>query len=260
MNASAASSFACRADLARRSTVPLLRWRVFLADHLGDEGLAGARDLIAAMETGRDLAGHLSPMKKQRAAFKRAHRKGDWVIYRRVLDHLLNKWGFRHFHCAGGSKLVFAHLCVMSGEARVLDVIPHNGNFFIERHLVEIAVRNWPEAGIARRCWEGPSKMTEADLFAARRQGLNMEVNVDGAFYLPQRTGLMSDGTGHLGGLVAPIMFSARRFDPKAKPGDWIESPLILVVGLDPDDPRPPWEMAGEQAGILAGQRRMDVG
>ncbi len=175
---------------------------------------------------------------------------------RRRRLHLLNKWGFRHFHCAGGSRLVFVHLCGLSSKARVLDLLPYDGDFFVEKRLLETAVRNWPDAGVARRCRDGWSRLTEGDLFAARKQGLNMEVNVDGAFYLPQRTGLMSDGTGYLGGLVAPIGFLARRYDPAIMPGDWIESPQMLVVGLDPDDPRPPWEVAAEQAGTLAGQRR----
>ena len=243
-------------DFARRSTVPVRPRRVLLAEHLqGQELLRFADALIKDMRSGAPLNKHLSPLKNQRSAFKRSHRKQDWLDYKRFMDHLFNKWGFRHFHCGGGSVLVFVHLCERTDVARVLDLVPHNGSWLIEKHLVEIAVRNWPEADIATSFGMGSSKMTEADFLAARKQGLNMTVNVDGIYYLPARGALMSDGSGHGGMLLAPYFVTGRRFEPGKEPPFKLDSPNSLVLGLDPDDLREPGIMAAGQMGLLTAGR-----
>lgn len=245
--------FACHVDFVHRISVPMRRRTVILAEHLiGHPFLPLAEILIADMKAGRHLAIHLSPMKNQRKAFKRAHRKDDWVDYKRMMDHLLNKWGFRHFHCGRGSILVFVHLCEETGIARVLDLISHNGDWLIEKRLVSVAVRNWPDSGITRSFGEGPTSMTEEDLLAARKQGLNMTVNVNGTYYLPARGGLMSDGSGYGGLAFAPFLICCQRYERHKKPSVWLDSPTSLVLGLDPEDPRLPWEVAAGQTGLLA--------
>ncbi len=173
-----------------------------------------------------------------------------------MMDHLLNKWGFRHFHCGGGSVLAFVHLHEGTGVARVLDLLPHDGDWYIEKRLVGIAVRNWPDADIALGFGTGPSSMTEADLFAARRQGLNMTVNIAGTYYLPAQGGLMSDGSAYGGLLLAPFYISGQRYVPGKRTERWLDSPHSLVLGLDPEDPRTTWEMAAAQAGMLMARRR----
>lgn len=257
MAESAAVPLVCQLDFIRRSSVFVRQRNVFVAEHLViHPSLPLAEPLLADIRDGRPLERHLSPMKNQRATFKRAHKKGTWIHYRRMMDHLFNKWGFRHFHCGEGSWLVFVHICDVEGVARVIDLVPHNGDWLIEKRLVEIVVRNWAAANITRSFGEGPSSMTEADLFAARKQGLNMTVNVDGTYYLPARGGLMSDGSAYVEGLLAPIAICGRRYEASKKPEVWLDSPHSLVLGLDPDDPRPAWLMAAEQAGFLASRRR----
>lgn len=244
-------------DFQRRASTPGRCWSVLLAEHVEKQPSVALVDrFLADMRAGRPLDSHLSPMKVQRAAFKRAHKKQDWAIYRKFMDHLLNKWGFRHFHCDGGAMLVFVHFCERTGIARVIDLVPHDGNWRIEKRLVEIVVRNWPNAGIAAEFGRGGSRLTEEDLLLARKQGLNMTVNVDGAYYLPAQRALMSDGTSYELGLLAPIMIFGRRFDPMQPTNTWIQSPTSLVLGVDPDDPRSPTLIAAGQAGLLAASGR----
>lgn len=242
----------CHLDFSHRLSVATRRRTVLVAAHLiGNPVLRHANALLTDIETGQPLARHLSPMKNQRSAFKRAQQSGKWTDYRKFMDHLLNKWHFRHFHCGGGSVLAFMHFCEHTSVARLLDLMPHNGNWHIEKRLVEIAVRNWPDGGIARSFGEGISHLTEEDLFEARKQGLNMEVNVDGTYYLPARGGLMSDGSGHGGPMLAPYLIVGRRFEPGKPSARWVESPCTLTLGVDPDDPREPHVLAAGQAGVL---------
>ena len=238
--------------MIRRTSIPACRWHVVVARHLpGHRQFHLADALLADLRLGRSPDRHLSPMKQQKAAFKRAHRRENWTDYRRFMDHLLNKWGFYHFHCAGGSMLVFVHFSPLTGIARVLELVRHDDNWCIERHLVEIAVGNWPDGNIAWRFGHGSSRLTEEDLFKARKQGLNMVVHVDGNYYIPARRALMSDGSGYIPGILAPIAVFALRYQPEGDRAPAITSPHSLVLGLDPDDPRSPWEAAAEHAGML---------
>ena len=257
MTESATVPFVCHLDFVRRSSLPARRWTVLIAGHLaGHPSLPLAEPLLADMRDGRSLARHLPPLKNQKHAYKRAHRKGTWRDYRRMMDHLHNKWSFRHFHCGGGSVLAFVHLHGGTGIARVLDLVPHDGDWLLEKRLVETVVRNWPDADIARGFGEGPYSMTEADLFAARKQGLNMTVNVDGTYYLPAGGALMSDGSSYGGRLMASYYISGQRYVPGKPPAAWLDSPHSLVVGLDPEDPRPHWALAAAQAGLIASGTR----
>lgn len=66
--------------------------QVRLAAHLECHPmLAHTQSLLSALKQGRDLAPHISPMKKPKSAFKKATRDGNWSRYAKVVDHLLNK-------------------------------------------------------------------------------------------------------------------------------------------------------------------------
>jgi hypothetical protein len=69
----------------------------------------------------------------------------------------------------------------------------------------------------------------------------------------------MMDGSGYdsLTG-ISPLVYMAKRVDPAAPMDEAVRSPHVMMVGVDPDDPRPPWEIAAEQAGRMAVQRRQD--
>ncbi len=171
------------------------------------------------------------------------------------MDELLNKWGFFHFHCNGGKQMVFVFFDDRAAAAYVIDVVEHDGNWALEQRLVEIVVANWPEAGIAHRSCAGTSDVTENDLFLARSKGLNMPVAVSGAFYYPASGGLMSDRSSYSVARRSPtLVITGSRFDPNAKDAPpVISDPRFMVVAVDPSDPRPHWEVAAEQAGILSG-------
>ena len=170
------------------------------------------------------------------------------------MDFVLNKWGFFHFHCKQRGLLVFVFFREASDDAYVLDLVPHNGNWSIERHLVEVVVRNWPDAGIVRQCGQGKSNLSEDELRLARVQGLNLPVEVSGVFYLPANGGLMSDGSGFVNlGDLKPIVVTGRRY---SNTDALLRDPRFMNVGLDPDDPRPPWVVAAAEAGALAAARR----
>jgi hypothetical protein len=66
----------------------------------------------------------------------------------------------------------------------------------------------------------------------------------------------MSDGSGHAGPMLAPYFIMGRRFKPGESPVPWIDSPRSLVLGVDPDDPRPPHELAAGQMGVLVSGMR----
>jgi hypothetical protein len=93
--------------------------------------------------------------------------------------------------------LVFVYLCARTSTAYVIDIRGHDRNWRVERHLIGIVADNWPDVGIISEVGRGSSKLSEADLLAARREGLNMSVEVSGRFYLPSTRGLMTDGTGY---------------------------------------------------------------
>lgn len=231
---------------------------VRLAAHLEqDPLLVHAEPILSVLSKGQDFSSHVSPMKAVRAAFKKATRNGDWSRYSRMMDLLLNKWGVFHFHADNSRKLVFVYLCARSSTAYLVDIRGHDGNWKLERHLISIIAENWPDAGILREVARGSSCLTEADLLEARRRGLNMPIEVHGRFYLPSSRGLMMDGSGydsHTG--IVPVVVTAKRFDPTSTDEEAVKSPQVMMVGVDPDDPRPPWIVGAAEAGALAAQRR----
>lgn len=254
----ASSDYAYRRDFVGRIPFAIGPLEVRLAAHLeGHPLLTHTEPVLSAFREGRDLAAHVSPMKAVRSAFKKATRNGDWSRYAKMMDLVLNKWGIFHFHVDSSRMLVFAYLCARASTAYVIDIRGHDGNWKVERHLVGIVAENWPGAGIISEIGSGSSKLTEADLLAARTQRVNLSVEVSGRFYLPASRGLMMDGTGYdsMTGIV-PLVVTAKRFDPNSVGDETVTSPHLMMVGVDPGDPRPPYEVAAAHLGTLATQRR----
>jgi hypothetical protein len=233
--------------------------RVRIAKHLiNDSRLKTVMPILAALHNGAALDPYLSPMKAAKKAFRRAVGRGTWSDYRRLMDLVLNKWGIHHFHAANGSLLMFCYLDYNLEIAYIIDLIPHDGEWKLEKRLIGIVVENWSEEGIveAIRDRRQPG-LSEADLLEARKRGLNAPVEVEGAFYMPSSRALMTDGSGYdfsNNMAVVPIVCVGKRIslsDRDPSPGH----PQILMVGVDPGDPTPPWLAAAAEMARLAAKR-----
>jgi hypothetical protein len=214
-----------------------------------------AEDILTSLREGGDMSHCVSPMRAAKKAFQEATGSGDWSRYQRMMDLLLNKWGIYHFHTDGSRLLVFVYIA--NSEAFVLDILPHDKNWKIERRLVEIVVRNWSNQDIVVAVGTGNSLLSEEVLLTERKRGTNMRVEVDGTFYMPRSYGLMMDGSGYdaLTG-IHPVAVMAKRLG-EDEPGEpAVRNPHMMMVGIDPDDPHPPWAIAAEHAAMMAAHRR----
>jgi len=249
-----------RRDMAGRVPGYGIPLTLCIASHLeGQSMLPLAEPVFATLRDGGDVSLHVSPMAQAKDVFKKATRNGDWSRYARLMDLLLNKWGIFHFHANSNRMLVFSYICLMRRVAFIIDIRQHDKNWKIEQRLIEIIVKNWPTAGIVREIGEGRAPLSETELLDARKRGINMAVGVGGKSYLPASRGLMMDGSAYdsLTG-ISPVVFVAKRVVPALPVDEATRSPHIMMVGVDPDDPRPPWEIAAEQGGRMAAQRRRD--
>jgi hypothetical protein len=229
-----------------------------LADHLpAHPFLSQAEPIFEALREGQDLSPHVSPMKAAKTAFKKATRNGDWSKYIKMMDFLLNKWGVWHFHINASRRLVFVYICNHSRKAYVIDIRDHDRNWKIERHLIGILATNWPDSRALRKVGSGLSSLTEEDLHEAQKRGLNIPIEVSGEFYLPNFRGLMTDGSRYDGlSGIHPIAVTAKKFDQNTPNSKSIANPQIMMIGIDPAEMRPPWEVASAEMGALAAQRR----
>jgi hypothetical protein len=254
------TDYVYRRDMAGRIPSSGMRLALRIASHLeGHSMLSLAEPVLASLQEGGDMSVHVSPMARAKDAFKKATRNGDWSRYARLMDLVLNKWGIFHFHADSDSILVFSYICLITRTAFVIDICHHDKNWKIEQRLIDIIVRNWPNDAIVREVGEGRAPLSEAELLEARKLGINMAVGVGGKSYLPASRGLMMDGGGYdsLTGIL-PVVYMAKRVDPAAPANEVVKSPHFMMVGVDPDDPRPPWVIAAEQAGRIAAQRQRD--
>lgn len=251
------ADYVYRRDFAKRTPMLSGPMTVLVASHLGhQDGFSVAAPLLHALRIGGDLTPHISPMKEAKRQFKKAAQGGDWSRYMAKVDQILNKWGIYHFHLNGGAHLLFVHLCQLTATARVLELASHSAGFAIERRLVQVVVENWPDAGLVRIAGQGSSEMSEDDLLNARKQGVNMPVEVSGTFYLPADRALMSDGSGYelLNG-PTPIFVVGERFGAK-RPAGRVRHPQMYVAGVEPGDPRSPQMIAAAEMGRIAVRRR----
>ncbi len=196
-------------------------------------------------------------MKGRKRAYRKACGSGNWSRYKNMMDHILNKWCIYHFHSNGGKELVFVCLPSWSDESFIIDIAPHEKDWGVERRLVEIIVKNWPEVGIAIPLTPGKSTMTEEEHFRARKCGVNMPVEVSGHFYVSSG-GLMSDGSAleDVAGR-SPVFVIGAKHDPDANSTTGhLDDSRFMLVGVDKGDPTPPWMAAAGHVGMLARIRR----
>lgn len=128
---------------------------------------------------------------------------------RRDRDPLLSDWGIHHLHLSTtrGRHPDFVRrtrdvlLVAFRGpNAYLLDVRPHEGHGanWAAKDIVEIAIRNWPEANIFCRL-EYAIGLTNADISdddrrALRAAGVNTGLEIDGNVYMPPNGGQTADG------------------------------------------------------------------
>jgi hypothetical protein len=176
----------------------------FKAASLPADAAKDLQQLIGKIARGDELSPHLS--RSVREGFKpppSTSAKAK-LSKRADLDLLLNDWGIHHLHLSQEFELdgfvkrgELVLLAVFTPDtANLLDVLPH-GNW-TNQHLVEVAVRNWPDAGLFYSLGEGVRLVTPIDQFdrkEIRSVGINSPVEVDGRVYLSRGVGITSVGT-----------------------------------------------------------------
>jgi hypothetical protein len=124
------------------------------------------------------------------------------------LDLLLNDWGIHHLHisqkiCPDGfvkrdGPLLFAMFT--EDDCYVLDIMKHG--VWTNQHLVEVAVRNWPDAGlfialqgvIGTQSSRAGYQYTAEDRKKLRGAGIATFIEVDRKFYMPRSGSISSAG------------------------------------------------------------------
>jgi hypothetical protein len=117
------------------------------AVHISNELKAKNRPEVTALaekiEKGHDLTQLLS--KRIETVFIANANRPGFTAARKDIDMLLNEWGIHHLHSIPRSgDLLF--VCFRHDDAYMLDLLDHNA--WTKESLVEIAVTNWPHAGL----------------------------------------------------------------------------------------------------------------
>jgi hypothetical protein len=123
---------------------------------------------------------------------------------RRDLDLLLNDWGIHHLHISNSidgdgfvsrdGSLLFA--IFIPSAAFFVDILPHRE--WTNQRLVEISVRNWPDAQLFLQLKGvlGVSRsITPDDRHKLRGAGIATMIEVDGGVYMSRSFGISSAGT-----------------------------------------------------------------
>lgn len=152
------------------------------------------------IEIGGDLTPHLS--KGVRIGFQERTRPKK--LQRRLdLDLLLNDWGIHHLHLSSsvepdgfvtrdGPLLLGVF---QPGEAYLVDIIDHGD--WSRQSIMEIAIRNWPDAGIAyelKSVLGLERSVDDVDRKQLRNAGINVPLEIGGKVYMSPQ-GLSSAGT-----------------------------------------------------------------
>lgn len=161
-------------------------------------------ELELKMTAGEDLTPHLSERvetaymsEQQRSGAPRRRRDAD-------RDRMLAAWGIHHLHLsrapgqggfnARGPDLLYAMF--QPDDAYLLGIYTHND--WARKELVEVIVRNWPDAGLflkSKYVQGQTTQFTDADRRALRRANINEVLfEVDGSFYGPAGLGLTGAG------------------------------------------------------------------
>lgn len=161
-------------------------------------------ELIGKMEAGEDLTPHLSTRvdfdfisSQERQGLHPAQRDADH-------DRMLAAWGIHHLHLSNepgpgtfnkrSSDLLYAMF--RADDAYLLGIYTHSD--WTRRELVEVAVTNWPDAGLFVRSNYAlgvTTHFTDEDRRKLRASGVNDFVEVDGVVWMPASIGMTAAGT-----------------------------------------------------------------
>ena len=123
--------------------ISVRRRSVHLSPELQARNSTEVKELADKIEKGYDLTLHLS--KRVEKVFIANPRQPCLGSGREDLDLLLNEWGIHHLHTHRGSaELLF--VTFRHDDAYLLDLLDHKA--WTKESLVEIAVTNWPNAGL----------------------------------------------------------------------------------------------------------------
>lgn len=153
---------------------------------------AAISSIIEKLESGHDIAAHLS--KGVSVAYQPLAERAAALHRRRDLDQLISDWGMHHLHLStvvSGDGFVertgdLLFVAIKPDDAYLLNVLPHGS--WAEVGLVEIVVRNWPDAGIVHRL-EGVLGLvqptTPEERTRLRRGGVVCLLEIDGMVFTP---------------------------------------------------------------------------
>lgn len=182
----------------------IFKSREYSANVLPPDKVRDLEQLIKKIQNGDDLTPHLSSRVLQgfapRARTTPTTKKK--LSSRKDLDLLLNEWGIHHLHLShdvesdgfvGGDEILFA--IFTPDAAYLLDVTQHGQ--WTNQHFVEVAVRNWPSAGLfhAMKGVIGSAwNASQSERKQLRSAGITSSVEVDGRVYLSRTVGLSASG------------------------------------------------------------------
>jgi hypothetical protein len=110
--------------------------------------------------------------------------------HRRDLDLLLSDWGIHHLHLVHAPQRTDLLLFVVfrPDNAYLLQLLPHGS--WTDQSLVEIIIRNWPDAGLLMSQLNGAVGLsqtyTEEERQQLRQAGVSVILEIDGGVYLPR--------------------------------------------------------------------------
>ena len=143
--------------------------------------------LFAKVAVGHDIGAHLSRNIRFRFETPDSGNKG-----RRDIDGLLNDWSIHHLHLSHSIELKgsvergkhILGVIFRQDDAYFIDIIDHNE--WAEQRLVEIAVKNWPNAGLFRELkgMLGGDNDTSQERAKLREVGLPSPIMIDGRSYI----------------------------------------------------------------------------
>jgi hypothetical protein len=149
--------------------------------------------LIDAIQVGEDLASYVSKRVWQGYEAQTEERSLSWRPDR---DLMLAEWGVNHLHLSPehGNCLLFA--IFRDNDAYLIDVCTHRD--WARRAILEIMIRNWPDAGIVIKTGAiGLTKdWSDRDRKRLREHGISSAmIEFDGHVWAPASIGLTLDGT-----------------------------------------------------------------
>lgn len=159
-----------------------------------DDDLRRALDkIVADIQGGRNLRPYLS--RGIQDVYVEKSRRPPKLKARQDLDLLLNAWGVHHLHLStvpGSDSFVARAKCLVfvaftKTDAFLIDVMPH-GNWH-RRHLLEVMVRNWPDAGLVLGSISGARlvrQLSEVEGKELREAGVALFEEIDGRLCMPR--------------------------------------------------------------------------